>query len=798
MLAAIQEATDLLADNVEAAIDQQFTSTASGKYLVQLGQAQGFAMPPNSGLDLQAFEQLVPIMTADPKQIRLTIERLVEAFYGHERTSPAIQATQSGPFGLVPGDDLLIETQSGLTTIAILEGELGDFTNVTTGQLASIINAAQADFTADEVIDRITGASRLRLTASTRGLTATLRVAGGTLQNLLQFPRFVPTAQTAGTTLLLTRTTPESDLLTVTWNGTPPDPQFWRVHKDDVLTLRGLLDGADPWSVLNGTHVVVDSGFDYLVIRNDTFNSVTSTLILTDSKQLAVTQSEPLGLFDQEEQAIVSQIVDDEIDITVPAVPPLVRRSLKGSAHLHGQINPVITFTRGTIQLAVPTDTDEILPGGQLRLRNRYHRFAGIDKMLRTITVDSNPTQPTYVVSTDDADGVLPWTVAQPFGIDPIEATLQSDRYVITFPYRHGLWTGWAITLAGFVGTGNATTGRLNQEHQVEVINDHTVAIYLSDASGDPVLFSGFTWGPADVVRQSTTQPDGSDFYLQFASSGAAAASGLTAGRLFMINTSGGVDVEPILAGQLRGRRLVVQTVVGATITFTAGLGLGSDGTVMTAISGTRSGEIGGASGTQYLNVASATNLRAVFTELEAVNCTAQISSNPNYVGSFLYDPDGVSGVNLTVSKLIVGLADDVLAGDSPLALIVDAAEVDGEPFPQAGFICVDFGTGRFEGPIRLLAVVENGPTVQMLIDPAYRFKYSHDVGATVQYVRQNTAYRPTTTGSDYPVYLTGTAAARETMFLLVDQLVAAGVFVNKDVLYPDLRYQDPAINPFD
>jgi hypothetical protein len=104
------------------------------------------------------------------------------------------------------------------------------------------------------------------------------------------------------------------------------------------------------------------------------------------------------------------------------------------------------------------------------------------------------------------------------------------------------------------------------------------------------------------------------------------------------------------------------------------------------------------------------------------------------------------------------------------------------------------------EGPITYLAVIDGGDSYvsQIIIDPAYRFKKTHKNGAQIQYVHANTPYVPGIDGSSYPTYVTGTAQARNTLFTLLESLVAGGIFLQPDVLLPKLRYQDSAIAPFE
>ena len=140
----------------------------------------------------------------------------------------------------------------------------------------------------------------------------------------------------------------------------------------------------------------------------------------------------------------------------------------------------------------------------------------------------------------------------------------------------------------------------------------------------------------------------------------------------------------------------------------------------------------------------------------------------------------------------IVKLTDNILKGDNLTALQIDSATIpSGKSFPTTGNLILDYGNDQLEGPIRFFAVVDNTTSGQILIDPAYRFKKAHAIGGSVQSIHASAAYSPGTDGTDYPVYVTGTTAARDTLFTLIRLLVASGIFVESDVILPNLRYDD-------
>lgn len=783
---------------VQACIDQLFLTTASGRYLVQLGEEQGFTMPANSGLDIRSYRVLVPIMVSDPKQVRISIDALVKAFYGSDRVRANVSSSVIGPYSLLSGDDLIIETEKGLVSIAILDGQVSNLLSVTAAEIAAVLNSSQNTILAEAIKDRVSGEDYLRLITTTTGAGGYIKIVGGTLQNVLKFQTIVDTSNGIGTSWNITKDSIYTDITRITWNGAGTNPRLYLAKAGDVVTIRGLVDGGQPFSGLNGSYTLVDVGYDYFIIKNDVFDVVSSTYTQVDANSIVFTNSRKHILFDQAEYALTSETSANTITITVPAVPPLARRFLSGSAHLHGFERHVLDFTRNSLKIqlglgeAKPTEVNNVL------LKNQRQRYNFRKKFYKTIVADADPLQPTYTVDSGNDEGAaLPYTSPIGFGTNPIYGRIGSDTYTLSFPFAHGLQYAWGFTLAGATGAGNVTAPYLNKEHQVfQLVNKDTVQIVLKDALGNPVKFSGIPFGVSDVYRHSAFQSDGGDFYLQFSSPSAALASGLSVGTVFRLSTATGVNADAYYGNALRYLDLAVTAINGNKISFSAGFGPGSTGLVISTIDGNRSGVFSGTP-TYFLDKTTSTNIDRVFTDLRAifVNYTKEI--NENYVGSYLYDPTG-EATNQTVSRFVVKLTDNIQRGDNIPAIFVDTTTVNGEEFPQTGEIIVDYGTEKVEGPIRYFAVISNTSTNQILIDPAYKFKKSHGVNSNIQYIHENKPYTPTTDGTDFPFYITGTTESRNTLFELVELLIAAGIFIEKDIILPNLRYVDPALAPFE
>ena len=784
---------------IQACIDQLFLQTASGRFLVQLGEQEGFLMPANSGLDINSYQVLVPIMISAPKQVRKTFEDLIEGFYGSSNTKPSIVSSITGPYNLNSGDDIILLTESGQVTIAINASQVSDITNVSALEIASIVNYSQNLVIADQLTDRTTNLEALRFTSTSSGPSAFVQILGGKLQNVLQFPKLIPTQNVAGTVWNLTKNSIYNDELTFTWNGVGTNPQVFLTQANDIVTIRGLADGIYPYSQLNGSYQIVDAGYSYFIVRNLGFNVLSASLTQSIANNIVFTKNSKVTIYDNSEFAITSETSYNTVTLTVPAVPPLARRFLQGSAHLHGIQAPVLGFTRSTIQIQIPTDFDQPLGNNFFLLSSATKRINFRDRYYQTVLVNTSSVDPIYTLNiTDPLYAPLPYTTSALLENNPFYAEVDSADIIVTFPFDHGLEKTWGVTFASAIGAQNILSSDLNQEIQVaKVLNYTQVVININDSSGKPKLFQGYNWGPANIYQYSTLQNDGADFYLQFGSPSLALASGLTPGMRIKLDPSSGTDLNPYLANYLKYRYLEVVGISGSIVDLNAGFGLGVNGEVISGVSGFAPGSFGGSAVTEYLNTSSSLNQARVFNNLFATFLANTPSSNPNFVGSFIYDPTGLK-TNITVSKFVTTLSSGVLRGQNLNSLFVGTvALADGTPFPQSGKIILDFGSGKLEGPITYSAIVSNGSTNQIIIDPSYKFLFTHSAGASVQYIYSNQPFTPDTLGSDYPVYLTGTNNARDVLFALAELLIAAGIFIQPEVILPNLRYSDTAIEPF-
>lgn len=107
----------------------------------------------------------------------------------------------------------------------------------------------------------------------------------------------------------------------------------------------------------------------------------------------------------------------------------------------------------------------------------------------------------------------------------------------------------------------------------------------------------------------------------------------------------------------------------------------------------------------------------------------------------------------------------------------------DSSSFPdKQGFLILGFGTSHEEGPVPYISKPSNNT---LLISPAYKLKYEHEVGTSISLVSQNYSYTQKTLGSDYGFYITSTISGRLYCENLIRSVIASGITVVFYILYP-------------
>jgi len=150
------------------------------------------------------------------------------------------------------------------------------------------------------------------------------------------------------------------------------------------------------------------------------------------------------------------------------------------------------------------------------------------------------------------------------------------------------------------------------------------------------------------------------------------------------------------------------------------------------------------------------------------------ISVQPNQPGPYTYD----LGQPFTVSNIGTTLTQNLDATYPRVFTVKNATQFPNSP----GYLIFGYGTEQQEGPVPYIATPSDNT---LLLSPAYTLQNSHVIGEEVSLVSLRSQAVITQDGLDYPFYLTDEVGGRVYAEELVNTVVAAGITVVFNIIYP-------------
>lgn len=333
ILEALSHGATHLIQNVEAVNDNIYIVTASGRYLDTLLAGRGLTRPENVGLSDDIFRD-IGIEISTRKQIRDLIASILEIMYGAEFTRATSHSEEFEPYALEDGDTLKIQFDDGEVIEVVFSAS--QFSNINTA-------------TAQEVADTITKELRrlgkggaayskddgigafVTLISNTIGPASTVKVVGGKAQNVLKFDKIRPTTELSSTQWTLTQEA--GGVIRATWSG-GANPSIGKTRKDDYVNIFGT-----------AFNLVNRGTFDITKVQGGLINDAYIEFVNPNGIPEVVVQgtAEAILFFNPHRETLASkqtyaaayQTESRILEVFIPATTKVVRRSLKGSAHLH-------------------------------------------------------------------------------------------------------------------------------------------------------------------------------------------------------------------------------------------------------------------------------------------------------------------------------------------------------------------------------------------------------------------------------------------------------------------------------
>ena len=195
LVEALGEQDQSTADLVAEVRKQFFVKTASRPYLDRLAANNKIARPRLVGMDDPSFRQYIPVLSYQPKQVKLIIDQLLDIFFFKESTTAFITSSTFQPFSLENGWELELSVdEQYIDRVIFKSSDFGNINVATANEIVAAINRQTKYCYATSYYDSITKNTFIRMFTNTVGSKGSLRILGGRANIALRFDGFISSA----------------------------------------------------------------------------------------------------------------------------------------------------------------------------------------------------------------------------------------------------------------------------------------------------------------------------------------------------------------------------------------------------------------------------------------------------------------------------------------------------------------------------------------------------------------------------------------------------------------------------
>jgi len=182
----------LIQQDVQAAFDQLYVSTASELYLDRLASNSGLERPSHVQMSDERFRRLA-IVSSSQKMTEKALVDLIEVFYGTEVVAAHLDTQNEGPYNIDDGSSISFSDGKNDVEVTFSSLDFSDISSATAEEVAAAITLSflDQDFKAYAVVS---SAGKVRVFSKKKGLGSKIKVSGGLAQNVLLFPNKIEEA----------------------------------------------------------------------------------------------------------------------------------------------------------------------------------------------------------------------------------------------------------------------------------------------------------------------------------------------------------------------------------------------------------------------------------------------------------------------------------------------------------------------------------------------------------------------------------------------------------------------------
>ena len=795
LVAALGAADQDTADLVEQVKQQFFVKTASRPYLDRLAANNKISRPKLVGMDDASFKQYIPVLSYQPKQVKLIIDQLLDIFFFKESTTAFITSSLAEPFSFSDGWELLIQVDEYRTDRIVFNStEFTDISAATANEVVAAINRQAIQCYATSYYDSITKNTFIRLFTNTVGSKGSLIVRGGHANSSLRFNGFITDAGNG------TDTAWEVDKIgeEVSFkyiNGVDPNIAALQIGDIALIDLSGNRGSFEIKSVN-----LTDSSFTFVNLfgtpgsfQNTSENDVKFLRPIKNAAYL------------NDRRAMAWETGSSTITVEMPTSPPVVKRFLRGSVHVNGVFSEMIDRISDT---SIKVKDAFQFPESGLFILDEAQEVQSrtIINGVETVTVNTMHSRSQY--------GATKYQYSNRTSLTSTGDIAINNNTIVNVSSTVGLSIGDQVVHPAF--PANARVIQFDSTSVTLSVN----AVF--DSIGADIKFLGNTlYGiypnipPLESINEQLIQS--ANRYNNIVEITTISEHGFKSNELVIVDGCAGISVTNIV-GDLTNNSNIVSNIADTSQLWDGYAVIGTgipDNAKIIAVNG---------NSITIDRLATSSSSGVSLSIKQPINGTYKIVDAT--VNSFTYYKYGIDGVSSTVGTARVerigfsnsgsrvqvlssnnstnsrikgpyiwdktasfvlssnkaNIDTQIRAGKSISLLNISDNTID----PAGGYIVFDYGLNTQEGPVRYLYK----PTANTIaLDPSYIFKYNHVANCTIIAINHKGPHQISELGSEYSAYITDPSEARFILQDLIRSVKSAGIFVDFLIRYPEQVY---------
>lgn len=728
LVEALGEADQGTADLVSEVRKQFFVKTASRPYIDRLAANNKIARPKLIGMEDPSFRKYIPVMSYQPKQVKLIIDQLLDVFFFKESTTAFVTTSAYGPYDLNNNWELDLFIDEHFKDRVIFSSD--DFTNIhaaTPNEIVAAINRQTKYCYATAYYDSTTQYTFIRIFTNTIGSKGSVRVLGGRANIALRLNGFISTAGNGSDTQWLV--TKIGDKVTFQYNG-GTSPVLSQVQIGNIV----LIDLAGN----SGSFEISDVN---LLDNSITFTNLfgtTGTFTQTSTNQVKFIENNKYVAYLNPHRAMTWETTSGQITVELPASPPVMKRALKGSLHINGASSEMTNRDSNTsITVANAFNFPE---------SGSFYLEPVQEIMSRILTISEN-TIVSNKMNSRLENGLQRYEYSSRVALNTMGDIIAGAAQITNLASTVNLSVGQQVSMNGvpkYARVTNIVGNTIDISSPATITSSGSVVKFLGNQ------LTGITPNLPEVASLN-------EFTISTLYRNSNVVTGITTAphsfkvgeNVIISNTSGG-------SGDWDGC-YIITSINSTTFTYA------QNGINDTAIT------LGEA---RVERIAMSNSGSKVILSHSISNSSTRIT------GPYIWD----NTADFVLSSNIGETQDIIQAGKIIRLLDIGSNTLS----KNGGYIVFNYGKNNQEGPIRYLYK----PTDNIIaLDPSYTFQNTHTVGSSVVAINNKGPHTMTGSASEYAPYITDPSEARIILEDLIRSVKSAGIFIDFLVRYPEQLY---------